>query len=40
MATPFDPQPLTPAQRQEIADRAKASTALAVVDTDIADTKA
>ena len=40
MATPFDPQPLTPAQQQEVADRAKATGALAVVDVDIADTKA
>ena len=40
MATPFDPQPLTPAQQQQIADRAAASLVLAEIDQDIADVNA
>jgi len=40
MATPFDSQPLTPAQQQEVIDRAKATAVLSIVNVDIADTKA
>ena len=35
--TPFDPQPLTPAQEKEIADRALATTKLVQLDADIND---
>lgn len=39
MPTPFDPQPLTPVQQKQIADREAATEAIELVDQHIVDVK-